>query len=253
MKISIHSGLGNQLFQYATARAISIDKNVDLFIDSWSGFIRDYKYQRKYSLKNFPIKAKLISASQRIPYLLFNLKKKLFKSNFYLHENFFNIQSINETKEKYLPQLRNIVIDKSTWINGYWQSPLYFQHHKSILQKELKLPKPSSQKYLKIGESMRSTQSVAIGVRLYEETENPLTLTINGKLKSIFEYNSAIKYIKNKIINPSFYLFCTHNSFFLDQLQLPKNTQRITSENGFSDEINTLWLLTQCKHHLFCS
>ena len=78
---------------------------------------------------------KLISATQRIPYLLFILKKKLLKSNFYLHEKFLNILFINETKEKYLPQLRNIVIDKSTWINGYWQSPLYFQHHKAILQK----------------------------------------------------------------------------------------------------------------------
>ena len=100
--IRLKGGLGNQLFQYATARAISIDKNVDLFIDSWSGFIRDYKYQRKYSLKNFPIKAKLISASQRIPYLLFNLKKKLFKSNLdkwiLAKPTLFSASQINITK-----------------------------------------------------------------------------------------------------------------------------------------------------------
>ena len=58
---------------------------------------------------------------------------------------------------------------------------------------------------------------------------------------------------KKKIPNANFYIFCTKNDKFLDKLELPKNTMRITAENGFADAVNTLWLLSRCKHHVITS
>ena len=45
--VQLQGGLGNQMFQYATARSISLKNNLDLVIDDWSGFFRDVHHQRK--------------------------------------------------------------------------------------------------------------------------------------------------------------------------------------------------------------
>jgi hypothetical protein len=38
-------GLGNQLFQFFTARNLAIKNNADLILDTKSGFITDFKYK----------------------------------------------------------------------------------------------------------------------------------------------------------------------------------------------------------------
>ena len=48
--------IGNQLFQYATARKLSLKLKRSLVIDHQSEFGRDYIYKRDYQLNNFNIK-----------------------------------------------------------------------------------------------------------------------------------------------------------------------------------------------------
>jgi hypothetical protein len=40
----LSGGIGNQLFQYAFARNISIKNKADLIVDVYSGFFFDFKY-----------------------------------------------------------------------------------------------------------------------------------------------------------------------------------------------------------------
>ena len=48
----LSGGLGNQLFQYAAAKNLSIINDADLIIDCYCGFLTDFKDFRKFSLKN---------------------------------------------------------------------------------------------------------------------------------------------------------------------------------------------------------
>ena len=65
-------GIGNQLFQYAFARNISIKNKADLIVDVHSGFIFDFKYFRNFSLN--------ISAKKNIVifFSFFRILKKFF-------------------------------------------------------------------------------------------------------------------------------------------------------------------------------
>ena len=77
--VQLQGGLGNQMFQYATARSISLDNNLDLVIDDWTGFFRDTHYQRKYELNNFQIKGRIAKFHENLPFLYMNICTKLKK------------------------------------------------------------------------------------------------------------------------------------------------------------------------------
>jgi hypothetical protein len=251
--VYLRGGIGNQLFMYATARALALDNDSELVVDNWTGFIRDKIYKRKFQLNDFQIQARLTSKLEILLFLLYRLNKRIFKIKPKFTKNYFGIQILTETDDtKYLPELKDINLQNYNWLDGLWQSPKYFENHKKLLYKELMPPKPISEKFLKVGEKMISEESVAIGIRLYEEEPEEILAT-NSKINKSSEINNAINKIKKKIPNANFYIFCTKNNKFLDELELPKNTKRITAENGFADAVNTLWLLSRCKHHVITS
>src|SRR5262245_32709069 len=58
--VQITGGLGNQLFQYATARRLALHSGVPLAIDHVSGFAHDF-YKRRYLLDRFAIRGEPIA------------------------------------------------------------------------------------------------------------------------------------------------------------------------------------------------
>ena len=55
---TLFGGIGNQMFIYAMARALSLRNNTELVIDTKNGFKRDFTFKRNYALEDFPIKHK---------------------------------------------------------------------------------------------------------------------------------------------------------------------------------------------------
>ena len=41
IRVILHSGLGNQMFQYAAAKALAVERGCDLLIDTVTGFKDD--------------------------------------------------------------------------------------------------------------------------------------------------------------------------------------------------------------------
>jgi hypothetical protein len=137
---------------------------------------------------------------------------------------------------------------------GYWQCYLYFQDYSWLISKELKPPIPTLLKYQEIGKQMNDCESVAIGIRMYEESKNPAAHTSLGYLKSAIEINSAIRRLISLRSNLKFFIFCSKRTSFLNQLELPKNSIFLTRDDGIDGTMETLWLLSMAKHHIFtCS
>tara|TARA_Y200000002_G_scaffold377632_1_gene383561 strand:+ start:2861 stop:3769 length:909 start_codon:yes stop_codon:yes gene_type:complete len=254
--VQLSGGLGNQMFQYANARALSLLNNLDLVIDDWSGFYRDHQYKRKYELKTFPIKGRIANFYEVAPFLYVSFRRK-FKKKFALPNKFFfgnyleEQLDINNHSKFFQNDLCKINLNKNTWIKGYWQSPNYFEKYKEVILNELYPSPPLDDNFKSLGREISNSNSLALGLRFYEESKDPSIHSLNKKTKSIFQINNLIKSIRKNNPNIRFFVFCTHRSKHLEEINLPNDTIYVTPEDGYKGTLNNIWLLSQCKHHIF--
>jgi hypothetical protein len=134
------SGLGNQMFQYAAGLGLALNSGASLELDT-SAFQRtDY---RKYSLDNFQIienyKKNDLYIKKPLSHRLINKIDKIYalkkvtclvpqqyrEEYFYYNESFFNLKP-------------------PVTIEGYFQSPLYFNGHENSLRSHFQMKKPWS-------------------------------------------------------------------------------------------------------------
>ena len=104
--INLKGRLGNQLFQYATLRNLSIIKGYDFYIDT------NFKWHGQSNLLNcFNIKQSS---------LLSNIRYHYFQPN---NSNFYDINVLN--------------INDNTILDGHFENIQYFEENKEIIQNEL--------------------------------------------------------------------------------------------------------------------
>lgn len=248
--VVLSGGLGNQLFQYAAARSISLATNSLLSIDIHSGFARDFQYKRKFLL--FRILKKYTKASfiQTLSISLFKFHNKILKKESMFHYKRIYGDFFYENNFNYHDEVK---FDDSPckYMIGYWQSPKYFDADAELLQLELMPRTPRDQKFVELDLLISQSESVALGIRLYEESKNPADHALHGKVKSVDDINRAIDRLRSIRPTARFFVFSTHRSEHLSKLNLPVNTVFVTPDDGYSDAVDCLWLLTRCRHHIF--
>jgi hypothetical protein len=268
MKIfaALSGGLGNQMFQYAAARSLAQRVGAELVLDTLSGFVRDRQYRRTYELGALPIQGRSARPAERLPIWLYRWKhrggrlpgqpiERHWFGDFLVEAADGHPSGTGKTPPQisfsHQPIFHQFAPRLSSWVVGHWQSPRYFEDIATSLQLELMPPAPAAANFRALGEELARSESVALGVRLYEESSNPGYHAFGGTLKGVGEIRSAIERLRTARPAARFYVFCTHRAPLLEQLQLPADTVFVTHDDGYSGTLERLWLLSRCQHHLF--
>jgi hypothetical protein len=249
--VQLTGGLGNQMFQYAHARSLALRQGLELVLDDWSGFVRDFEYRRHYELGVLPIQARLAHPWERLPLWLYRWQHRKAEVPAGLVESFWYGLFITQTEFSYLPLVRDLQIDRPTWMTGTWQSPYYFQDFVTQIRTELMPPPAQSERFWALAKQIRGSESVALGVRLYEESKDPSIQARDGQIKTPTEIRAAVDRLSAARPEARFFVFCTHRSPLLAKLNLPEDAVFITHDDGYEGTLECLWLLTQCRHHIF--
>lgn len=232
--VRVSGGLGNQLFQYAFARSLSIIYGADVKLDG-SNYRRDKK--RNYVLDRYNIK---INRLNRFDELLSDLRFKLNKKFGLgiapaMESNTFEYLQINDVKSNYYV--------------GSWQNVKYFDFYKSILMQELKCKKSEDKFEENLIEEIQSCNAVACHVRRGDYLE-PDNVKVYISV-SMDYYNSAIKLMESRVEDPIFYIFSDdidwcRNSFNNDNVVFVNST-------GEMDDISEFELMRYCKHFIIAN
>ena len=241
--IKLKGGLGNQMFQYAFGRKLSLKLPTELALDinedtEIKGLRGDLV--RPFLLNRFDIKAHVATleevAKLRKPFSLYLAKifRKLGKYNHY----------------KFDPKA--FEIKDNTYLEGFWwQSEQYFKDIRPQLLEDFTLVKDLGTDAEKIAESIRQAQSsVSVHIRRGDYANNPVTLAYHG-LAPMEYYEQAIKIIQEKRPHSIFYIFSDDIEWLKANFPLPPLSQIVSDKN--IPEYEELALMSLCKDHIIAN
>ncbi len=231
-------GLGNQMFQYALGRHLSIKHQTDLKFDvSYYTFHK----KRKYELSIFNIKENFATEEEI---------KKLSGRRPEQAEERFSFWSrpksyIKEQKIKFYPHILNLPND--IYLEGYWQIEKYFKDIKNIIQKDFEIKRPISGMNQELLNTIVSVESVNIHFRRGDYVSEETTFKHHG-LCPLDYYWRSLKQLTEHVKNPQLFIFSDDMNWVRQNFQLDLPTTYIDHnlDNSFED----LRLMTQCKYHI---
>ena len=239
----IYGGLGNQMFQYAIGKSLSIENNLNFKIDVFK--MEGYDL-RDFSLNMLNISADLANKNEiekyhknkYIDYIL----RALFKKNFRLSNKFFE-------KDEF--EYNEIDVDKKeVYLDGYWQSFKYFENIRETLIKEFTLKGNLNLKNKDVLKRINSTNSVSIHIRRGDY----VNVSKNKSIYNVFGmeyYQKAIKYINQNIDDPYFFVFSDDINWCKENLIL-NNALYVDANLNSSFECDMI-LMSKCEHNIIAN
>jgi hypothetical protein len=250
--IQLMGGLGNQMFQYALGRRLSIFHNVPMKLD-----ISYFETQlirtpldtpRNYCLGDFKIKGEVASIREVNQYLSsfsgvikgrsYRLMQRLLPLSF----------------RRYYAQ-RRIGFDptvfklgKELYLSGFWQSWKYFTDIQETIQSDFSLKMDFSLACLKCKQEIIKTNSVGIHFRRGDYVSNPITQKYHG-VCSLEYYYQAAALIATKINDPFFYIFSDDPVWVENNFHIEYPHKIVRQLNDIED----FHLLSSCKHFIIAN
>lgn len=244
----LKGGLGNQLFQLS--KFIDLQKKgfTDVKLDIKTGFLLDYKYKRKLEFNELNINNYVINNFQTFLNLLIVIFYRIYPS-------LFNRFSIKIIKDHNLNEIIDNSNDNIIIFNGYFQN---FKNVDANIEKIYEIIKPKlilkkSRKFNNlITQIKNSDNSVALGIRFYEESRNPHEHSAkNSSLKRVEDFNKIIRNFEESYDNPVFFLFVQNENDFTRRLKFRSKNYVVSHANGFLGSWERLTAQANCKHHVF--
>jgi hypothetical protein len=236
--IKLQGGIGNQMFQYAFGRSLSLKKKEDLSLDtSFYKNIKTGDTLREFKLNNFNIKADIIETDN------FNKSTKIFWKiingiGLVIHKDFhvrFHPIFLKMRAKNFI---------------GFFQSYKYFIIYEKEIKEDLTLKSQLPPKAIEIMEQIKNSLSVSIHVRCGDYVTNKENLKNYG-VCSLDYYQNAISKIKEKIDKPIFYIFSDDINWVKSNLKINENLIFV-SENNFEEAIE-LELMSNCKNNIIAN
>ena len=247
--LTLIGGLGNQLFQYASAYNLANNLKAKLIIDDWSGFYFDKKFKRKNSLpKNLLYNKATIS---EIIFLLFIriIKKIFFNNDIGLSVKDFVF--IDETKQKkYINNFFNLTKNKKViYLIGFFQSEKYFLESKKLILEKILKNRIKSKK-LKSLKKKINKKTLMIGIRKFEEAPKIEKKNFGG-IESLNFYKKNYQILKKKNNIYKCHIFSTLQNNLIEKNFNFKNMSIINKKNKFNaSDIDYLILFSMYKNFL---
>jgi len=241
--IKLIGGIGNQMFQYAMARAVAERNKAELGIDiCWFDRYKNNLAPREYALDDFNISGKLLKTG-----IFYRILSKLS-----FLENIRPPQRMYYIKEKQIFHFDPEVfkISGNVYLDGYWQTEKYFKDIEEIIRKEFTLKNPFNKIVSGIAEKISETNSVSLHIRRGDYVEDKITNQLHG-VCSLDYYLKAINRILEKVSKPSFFIFSDDIEWAKNNLKL--NYPIIFVSNNSIKDGEELLLMSKCKYNIIAN
>jgi len=244
--VKLQGGLGNQLFQYAAARALSWKRRAPLKLDlSVYGIDR----LRSFSLDAFQLVAQIASHSEinemihpdRQP------RSRLYRAAVRLGL-LKRASLLRESQWRFYPEI--LTAPGSCYLDGYWQSHRYFADCPGLIHKEFTLRQPLSTRARELTEQMQDGNSVSLHIRRGDYANNPVTEAYHG-LCSPEYYAAALARVEQQFGDFQVFVFSDEPAWARENLSCRHPTVFI--DRAIGSDAEELIVMSHCRHHVLAN
>ena len=240
-------GLGNQMFQYATARRLSLTLGSELKLDL-SAFRKDKK--REFALGEFEIFGKSAEAGKTD-------REESSRETFLKkwsrlpggREAKESISTVREKQFRFDPAI--LELHDNVCLEGYWQSEKYFMDVRKTIEAEFSWNYPPDQKNLETLRLIDQSESVSIHVRRGDYADDPDTRKFHGLCSESY-YRTAIAWFRRRTRNPLFFIFSDDMEWARGFFHKEPGA-RIVHQNGNGRPHEDLRLMSRCAHQIIAN
>lgn len=245
--VELKGGLGNQLFQYATALSLSKYHGTKVFVDIKKLNAKDEVIgtYRKYKLKNLvnkPIVKNISLFDSFKVFISIKIEEKfhLMNKQIFKEKSFFYDENIWKTKG-------NIKL------YGNFQSYKYFENSKTLLFDELAMDVTSfSKSFFEKFNDISYDNSIAIHIRRGDYFTNKIAFEVLGVL-DVSYYKKAIQLIQEKIVGAKFFIFSDDINWARENIKVNNSEIIFICNNEEENDIADFYLMQHCKHNIIAN
>lgn len=246
--VKLLGGLGNQMFQYATGRAVARRLNAELLLDI-SGFV--HYDLRCYELDFWNIRARPASDDELVRSGVSSGRPTFLRRLARVAGLGLPINRFVEASFAYDPRIFDVA--DPAYLDGYFQSERYFQDIASELREEFTLRAAADEKNAEIRRKIEEAgnSAVSLHIRRGDYVSNAQTAQYHGVV-SLDYYRRAVDHIAAQCEAPCFFVFS-------DDLDWVKCNLRIDHElvlvdaNGPDSGACDMALMMACRHHVIAN
>lgn len=250
--VSLQGGLGNQCFQYAAGRALSMASGQPLKLDL-SGFSREARgtTPRSYELDKLKVEAPRASEDEmRVfalrPGLLFRMRRRLSR-----------LAGVRPPGGRVLRdgdhRFRPLQADpeRDTCLDGYWASEKYFDSIAGLLRQELVPRDAPAGRNAELLSRLAGEESASVHVRRGDYVSLPQARAFHGLCGEDY-YRRACEILKREFAGIRFYVFsddpawCRRHLGFLDGAEF-------LDHNGPGQGHWDMRLMSACRRHVIAN
>jgi len=249
----ILGGLGNQMFQYAAARAVAMKFGCPVRVNITA--FKTYQIHNGFELQKFALDRETLkldcpqdkTPKQEIGYSKFSLSKLMrflsrklntIKPNLYVEKDFsYDADLLNQSPP--------------VTIEGYWQSYKYFSDIREQLLEDFRLLVPPVDLNQELAKKISESNSVSIHIRRGDYVFNANANSYHGICGSDY-YQKAIDKIESITSYPTYFIFSDDIDWCRQNLKLSKEPIFIAHNQGANSHFD-MHLMSLCKHNIIAN
>lgn len=242
--IKFNGGLGNQMFQWALGRMIQETTDMDVYYDM--SYFKN-SYARPYELDIFALVPNFVDDFfTKIKLAIIWWLRGLLK-----WEKVFGITLYSEAHFNFDRNIQRI--KPNTFIEGFFQSEIYFKCVEDKLREDFKFKKETDSRNMDLINKLYSTNSVSLHIRRGDYVEKERNQQLYATC-SMDYYRRGVEYIAKHSPDPTLFIFSDDIPWVKRNLDLkvPYDVVYIahnTGEKSYED----LRLMSLCHHNIIAN
>ncbi len=243
--VRLKGGLGNQMFQYALGRALSLRYNTRLKLDTFFYNLNLKNVtKRGYDLDVFNISGEIAHKSD-IPFLyrLYNNKTVVD-----IISMFRKIIKIKGQEKGFNFDSSIFNIGEDTYLDGYWQSPKYFTEYEDVIRKDFTPKNIPTQNIQDLAKEISNTNALCIHVRRGDYVGNPSHEVITKDY-----YDKCIEEISKTKTIGKIYVFSDDVDWCKNNLSFSFPTMFVENEYSGVKGEGHMFLMSKCKNFIIAN